>query len=1250
MDRIKKEESFFGKLLSAISSVSKTSQASIDSELALWELLRLKGTELKDQDFDHGAAICKAVQACTVIDTQRQKNTEASLQNLEGRLTKWAREEVKTARNISDGYAKLHRAYTNSVQKVNQINRDKKVQLSELAVAEKKRDDLREEFEREGQVGLQSLEHIYDKSRSTLMFALAEYVQGRMDMYTSAMNTLTKIQAHLGELVHFATQQEALQKSSVVQLQSKIQREERLQREIDSAPRSLHPSLMSASAASTLYASRCPLNSMWEVKREGKTSKVTVAFDVRTSAMTIGEGTWHVDDILALTKAHKSDSTKVRVTFVNREYKDENLSFHSTKDREAFYELFCLLRRGFANSFVANTQLPVTHEEVKVWTGSWNMGDAPPDFSNDMAMENWMPRNKFDLYVVSLQESEYTPRSGYLTAEDDCFSFIRLHLGDNYLKLAGASLQHIRLVCFVSRDHYHKISGVKTATVATGLAGVIGNKGCSAISFSFYDSRFCFVGSHLAARIDRKRLEARNQNYRDILKGLASGFSANGLSDVHHEFDYLFWLGDLNYRIDGLSRDEIIMRADTGDIKTLLKHDQLNNERALENCFLEFSEPDITFGPTYRFNRGDRTWSEEKMREPAYCDRVLYKTLPAAVVRPLSYQACHDLMTSDHSPISSTFAVAVYLPSMPHARDPMCKVTVKDVVGIDLKSVGGSNGGKYSIVLQAPWVSNQVQASAQINEGEGSPRWPGEMELFPISTNRTYLSSRWIRAVVRDGKVDVGVGIIYLEDALAQKTPIRWSANLADKGRFCGRLSGVLSVTFSPSYEDPWAYHPDPGILPSYYDLEPASRVTTLTPSRATLSESDFKSKQSEHVIERGDESLSSAHSTSNLSASSSSIESDKSPTLLTASTGTSASRNIQATANSGSPGSAPLMNAKSTGRSWASSRSPRNPPAYAGLTGSNSSITPGSSPATAPGANMPSTPPNTKFVAAAAGNRTALTNADVSIGARTVALNTQPHSPPSTSGSNSPTTLNNKSSSTGSPRDGASQAQLNSSAPTVLPSTSAPTYSYLSQPPQAHSSGFLPGQRAGLTGSSPNSPLSPHSPRGDSQPMLSTSPISSSIMSMNYAGSGIDATAVRRSQHLSAGLSTPALSGTSTQSISPTSVSPRGAASSEPSNSINSNFKTALNPNSIDADLAELASIISSQKLATNQSASQTPSLTVQPNSQGSTSSTSSSGVSSAPIIVSSPRRTTPTINTDADDFARELAEFELLLNTKKP
>jgi hypothetical protein len=45
------------------------------------------------------------------------------------------------------------------------------------------------------------------------------------------------------------------------------------------------------------------------------------------------------------------------------------------------------------------------------------------------------------------------------------------------MKLAGASLWAIRIVVFVKRDLYYKITRLKTSTVATGLAKVIGNKG-----------------------------------------------------------------------------------------------------------------------------------------------------------------------------------------------------------------------------------------------------------------------------------------------------------------------------------------------------------------------------------------------------------------------------------------------------------------------------------------------------------------------------------------------------------------------------------------------------------------------------------------------------------------------------------------------------------------------------------------------------------------------------------------------------
>jgi hypothetical protein len=54
------------------------------------------------------------------------------------------------------------------------------------------------------------------------------------------------------------------------------------------------------------------------------------------------------------------------------------------------------------------------------------------------------------------------------------------------------------------------------------------------------------------------------------------------------------------------------------------------------------------------------------MREPAWCDRVMWKSIPRGTISQLDYGASHALMTSDHSPVYSTFLIHVDLPAIPH--------------------------------------------------------------------------------------------------------------------------------------------------------------------------------------------------------------------------------------------------------------------------------------------------------------------------------------------------------------------------------------------------------------------------------------------------------------------------------------------------------------------------------------------------------------------------------------------------------
>eukprot|EP00494_Astrolonche_serrata_P001110 UN01116 len=107
----------------------------------------------------------------------------------------------------------------------------------------------------------------------------------------------------------------------------------------------------------------------------------------------------------------------------------------------------------------------------------------------------------------------------------------------------------ILIVIFVHRRHWKNISHVSKSHVKTGLRGHAGNKGGAAIRLRIYDSTLCFVCSHLAAH--KKNVEGRNADFHNIKHGMR--FNVDGKT---HQFtrisdhDFVFWMGDLNYRLN----------------------------------------------------------------------------------------------------------------------------------------------------------------------------------------------------------------------------------------------------------------------------------------------------------------------------------------------------------------------------------------------------------------------------------------------------------------------------------------------------------------------------------------------------------------------------------------------------------------------------------------------------------------------------------------------------------------------------
>ena len=116
--------------------------------------------------------------------------------------------------------------------------------------------------------------------------------------------------------------------------------------------------------------------------------------------------------------------------------------------------------------------------------------------------------------------------------------------------------------------------------------------------------------------------------------------------------------GDLNYRIDAMTRESVIKAVKENNLTRLLERDQLLASRRKNPGFRlrAFNESPITFAPTYKYDVGsDEYDSSDKKRSPAWCDRILYR---GRSIEQTQYVR-HEVRVSDHRPVSARFKISV---------------------------------------------------------------------------------------------------------------------------------------------------------------------------------------------------------------------------------------------------------------------------------------------------------------------------------------------------------------------------------------------------------------------------------------------------------------------------------------------------------------------------------------------------------------------------------------------------------------
>ncbi|PHH60312.1 hypothetical protein CDD81_1867 [Ophiocordyceps australis] len=239
---------------------------------------------------------------------------------------------------------------------------------------------------------------------------------------------------------------------------------------------------------------------------------------------------------------------------------------------------------------------------------------------------------------------------------------------DLYHLLHSAPLVGLFTCVFVKSSLRERIRNLSAAEVKRGMGGLHGNKGAVVVRFQVDDTSLCFVNCHLAA--GQSQASARHNDIAAILDTTLfpaerhaevriDSYTGGGDGSMIVDHELCILNGDLNYRIDTMSRDTVVKAVQQQNLGKLLERDQLLVARRRNPAFRlrAFEEMPITFAPTYKYDVGtDNYDTSEKRRSPAWCDRLLFRG--QGRVQQLDYRR-HEVRVSDHRPVTGNFRLWV---------------------------------------------------------------------------------------------------------------------------------------------------------------------------------------------------------------------------------------------------------------------------------------------------------------------------------------------------------------------------------------------------------------------------------------------------------------------------------------------------------------------------------------------------------------------------------------------------------------
>eukprot|EP00941_MAST-03F_sp_MAST-3F-sp1_P003386 g3386.t1 len=360
--------------------------------------------------------------------------------------------------------------------------------------------------------------------------------------------------------------------------------------------------------------------------------------------------------------------------------------------------------------------------ETKIWFGSWNMGAAsaakePSTFVNK-TWRSWVTSGK-DIYCFGVQECvsdcAFDGLGKYLSAISIKDPIIRVPLKVGTDRICGRGDGSLLATKYTGVAVYCRKSLIESGAVcvlssSTRGYGALGSKGGVGVVLSVFGSTLCLVNCHLLAN----NREGRSEQVSDIIEELGNELGCKNF-DLTSQFHNIVWMGDLNYRLEGVSCSDVLkgIGGKEEDLRNLReRYDSLLDDIKIGKAFVKFIEPKMSEGffPTYKMFEGrfnfdssnggdwkkilsDSSWPSKlyrtkykepiykgglvKERCPSWCDRILTSALTqqkpssnffVAKLTPEKmpghntdfYKAMHvkeNLDISDHAPVFACFSL-----------------------------------------------------------------------------------------------------------------------------------------------------------------------------------------------------------------------------------------------------------------------------------------------------------------------------------------------------------------------------------------------------------------------------------------------------------------------------------------------------------------------------------------------------------------------------------------------------------------